>query len=275
MPFKSAEQVETAEGRQYHIGLKKGEVAPFILMCGDPARVEKASRYLGKKNEPVHHREYVTVTGSYEGVPVSVMATGMGPDNTEIAVVELSQIVKKATLIRIGSCGGLQKGMEVGDLALSTGAVRMENTTSFFVHEGYPAVAHHEVLSALIQAARELKHRHHVGITATAPGFYGAQARKVPGFQPRHSGLIEELAAQGVINVEMEASALFVLASLAGFRAGAVCAVFANRHANRFIGEKSMEEAETRCIETGLRAVKILNDSTIARSHDRTTKEEQ
>lgn len=258
MAFKSAEQVQTKEGRQYHIGLKPGDVAPYILMCGDPARVEKVSRYLKKVEAPIRHREYVTITGVYKGVPVSVMATGMGPDNTEIAVVELAQIVKEATLIRIGSCGALQRGMEVGDLAISTGAVRLENTTSFFVCDGFPAIAHHEVLSALIEAAKKLKRKHHVGITATAPGFYGAQARNVPGFKPRYPELIEELTQQKVMNVEMEASALFVLAGLVGFRAGAVCAVFANRHANRFIEEKMMKGAEMDCIETGLEAIEIL-----------------
>lgn len=258
MSFQSAEHVQTKEGRQYHIGLKKGQVAPYILLCGDPARVEKVGRHLKKKRAPIRHRDYVTVTGVYKGIPVSVMATGMGPDNTEIAVVELAQIVKEATLIRIGSCGALQKEMDVGELAISTGAVRLENTTSFFVCDGFPAIAHHEVLSALIQAAQELKHKHHVGITATAPGFYGAQARQVPGFKPRFPELMEELAKQKVMNVEMEASALFVLAGLAGFRAGAVCAIFANRHANRFIEEKRMKEAEEHCIETGLKAIEIL-----------------
>src|SRR3989338_4256231 len=93
--FHSAEIVKTAEGRQYHIGLAPGEVAPFILLCGDPARVEKAASLMDEVGKETSHREYVTVTGKYKGVPVSVMATGMGPVNTEIALVELSQVVEK------------------------------------------------------------------------------------------------------------------------------------------------------------------------------------
>ena len=155
--------------------------------------------------------------------------------------------------------GGLKKEVELGDLVVSTGAVRLENTTSFFVHEGYPAVPHYEVTLALIQAARENGFRFHAGLTATAPGFYGAQARNIPGFPPRDPDLLNKLAAQNVINIEMEASALFVLSQLKGFRAGAVCAVYGNRHANKFIDEKTMKEAERRCIETGLGAVKILS----------------
>lgn len=258
MSFKSAERVETAEGRQYHIGLAPGDLAPFVLLCGEPLRVERTAKYLRKTKKPVRSREYVTVTGEYEGVPVSVMATGMGPDNTEMAVVEMGQILKEATLIRIGSSGGLQKNMKLGELVISTGAVRLENTTRFFVEEGYPAVAHHEVTLALIQSAHDAGYRHHVGLTATAPGFYGAQSRRVPRFPPRFPELPKTLAAMKVQNFEMEASALFVLAGLAGFRAGAVCALYASRGENRFIGKKEMLQAEERCIRTGLGAVSLL-----------------
>lgn len=256
--FKSAERVQTASGKQYHIGLKPGDLAPTILLCGDPARVEKAARHLRKTGPAIRHREYVTVTGTYQGVPVSVMATGMGPDNTEIAVVEIAQIVNSPTLIRIGSSGGLQKEMDLGDMVISTGAVRLENTTNFFVCEGYPAVAHYEVVQALITAAKNLKFPFHVGLTATAPGFYGAQGRTVPGFKPKDPDIPKKLAEMNVKNLEMEASALFVLSTLAGFRAGAVCAIYANRHANRFIDEETMKKAEEKCILTGLKAAAIL-----------------
>lgn len=245
--------------KQYHIGLKPKDLAPYILLCGDPARVARVAKHFKRKRRPVSHREYVTVTGEYEGIPVSVMATGMGPDNTEIALVEIAQIVNKATLIRIGSCGGLKKGVEIADLVISTGAVRLENTTASYVCDGYPAVAHYEVTQALIQAAKELKFPYHVGITATAPGFYAPQGRKVKRFSPLDPELPQKLEKMNVTNMEMEASSLFILAHLAGFKAGAVCAVYANRHANKFIDSKTMKLAEARCIETGLRAVKILN----------------
>lgn len=258
MTFQSAEQVQTREQRQYHIGLKPGDLAPYILLCGDPARVDKVASRMTDTKPAISHRDYRTVTGKYEGVGVSVMATGMGPDNTEIALIEIAQIIEKATLIRIGSCGGLQKGVELADLVISTGALRLENTTSYYVDEGFPALAHHEVTHALIQAAKSLKHPYHVGITATAPGFYAPQGRTVPKFTPRHPDLPQQLEKMGVTNLEMEASCLFVLSHLAGFRAGCVCAVYANRYANQFIDEKTMQLAEARCIETGLRAVTLL-----------------
>ncbi len=256
--FKSAEIVATKEGKQYHIGCGPGDVAPNILLCGDPARAHRVARYFSEAGEPITAREYVTVTGKYHGMPMTVMATGIGTDNTEIAFIELSQIVKNPTIIRIGSSGALKKGIELGELVISTGAVRLENTSTAFVVEGYPAVANHEVVLALLEAARRNRFPHHVGLTATAPGFYGAQARKVPGFPPRDPELPAKLDAMNVSNFEMEASCLFTLASLSGARAGAVCAIYANRHKNEFIDGETMDAAEKRCIETGLAAFEVL-----------------
>lgn len=256
--FKSAELVSTQEGRQYHIGLAPGEVAPYILMCGDPARARRVAKYFDEAKREITSREYVTITGKYKGLPISVMATGMGPDNTEIAIVELSQIVKNPTFIRIGSSGALKKGIELADLVISTGGVRLENTSTNYVVEGYPAVANHEVILALLEAAKQLKCPYHVGLTATAPGFYGAQARNVPGFPPRNPELLGQLDQMNVSNLEMETSCLLTLATLAGHRAGAVCAIYANRHKNEFIDSETKDLAEKRCLETGLKAFEFL-----------------
>ncbi|MDO8526257.1 MAG: nucleoside phosphorylase [Deltaproteobacteria bacterium] len=257
--YLSAERVQTASGKQYHIGCGPGDLASYILLCGDPARVDKVAKLLKNVKPAIKHREYVSITGTWQGIPVSVMATGMGPDNTEIAVVEIAQIVESPTLIRIGSSGGLKKEAAIGDLAISTGAVRLENTTDFFVCDGYPAVAHHEVLLALIEAADQSNFSYHVGLTATAPGFYGAQGRTVPKFAPKDPELPKKLDSMNVINLEMEASVLFVLGNLAGLRTGAVCALYNNRHLNRFIDEATMKKAEAECIETGLKAIEILS----------------
>lgn len=257
--FQSAEIVATAEGRQYHIGLAPGEVAPFILLCGDPARARLIGKeYFEGARPEIANREYVTITGTSRGIPVTVMATGMGADNTEIAVVELLQIVKRPTMIRIGTSGGLRKGIELGDLVISSGAVRLETTSTAFVVEGYPALAHHEVVLALLDAAARVGTRHHLGLTATAAGFYGAQGRKIPGLMPRDPELPARLDAMNVANFEMEASCLFTLGALAGLRTGAVCAVVANRHANVFIDPQTKDRVERQCIETGLAAVETL-----------------
>ncbi|MBI3273324.1 MAG: nucleoside phosphorylase [Planctomycetes bacterium] len=256
--FHSAEIVKTGEGKQYHIGVRPGEAAPYILLCGDPARATRVSKYFDAVEYERSNREYRTYTGTYKGIPVTVMATGIGCDNTEIAVVELSQCVEQPTFVRIGSCGALKKEIKLADLVISSGAVRLENTSLYFVNEGYPAVAHYEVVLALLQAARARGLPHHLGLTATAPGFYGAQARKVPGFPPRFPDLEKDLERMNVSNFEMETSLLFTLASLRGVRAGAVCAAYANRHANTFIDTDTKDRAELSCIECGLGALEIL-----------------
>jgi uridine phosphorylase len=232
-------------------------VADAILLVGDPARADRVAGLWERVDLERRSREYVTYTGAHQGRRVTVMATGMGPDNTEIAVVELSQVVKSPTLIRCGSCGGLQPWVELGDLVISAGAYRLENTSLQFVGEGYPAVAHPELVLCLAQAAEEIGARCHVGVTATAPGFYGAQGRPVPGFPPRNPAVVEDLARQGVLNLEMETSCLLTLASLKGFRAGAVCAVYASRAHGTFVDPAEKDAAEGSCIQVGLRALHL------------------
>jgi uridine phosphorylase len=186
------------------------------------------------------------------------VSTGIGTDNVEIVIAEVLALVERPTFIRIGSCGALQPGMELGDLVISTGSVRLETTTNWFVHEGYPAVADYEAVLALVEAAEGLGHRHHLGITATAPGFYGAQGRPIPQLPIRYPDLADEMARQGVLNFEMEASAVLVLAGLGGCRAGVVCAVYANRRTGAFVEGDSKTRAEAAAIETGLESLRIL-----------------
>jgi|Deesub1362B_J571_1020462.scaffolds.fasta_scaffold11023_2 uridine phosphorylase len=253
-----AEVVSTKEGRQYHINLAPGELAEYIILVGDPARSHKTAKFFDQILLKRENREFITYTGLIDNIKVSVISTGIGTDNVEIVVIEASQIVKNPTFIRVGSCGGLQKHINCGDLVISTGAVRFENTSLYFVPEGYPAVASYEVVLALIEAAEKLGYPYHVGLTVTASGFYGAQGRKIPGFPLRFPNLVEELAERNVLNFEMESSTLFTLACVKGFRAGTVCAVYANRPKNEFIKPKEKEKAEENCIKTGIEAVKIL-----------------
>ncbi|HET7028650.1 MAG TPA: nucleoside phosphorylase [Candidatus Limnocylindrales bacterium] len=244
--------------RQYHIGLGPGELAEYILLPGDPDRPSRVAARFDSIEREHRHREFVSVTGMYRGQRVSVISTGIGTDNVEIVVAEVLAITAHPTFVRIGSCGSLQPGIGLGDLIVTTGAVRLESTTSFFVHDGYPAVADYEAVVALIEAADRLGHRVHVGITATAPGFFGAQGRPIPQLPIRYPDLAEEMARQRVLNFEMEASALLVLAGLAGCRAGVVCAVYAQRSTGAFVEGEQKERAEEACLETGLESLAIL-----------------
>jgi uridine phosphorylase len=244
--------------RQYHIGLGPGELAEYILLPGDPDRPQRVAARLDSIEREHRHREFASVTGTYRGERVSVVSTGIGSDNVEIVVAEILAITERPTLVRVGSCGSLQPEMDLGDLVVTTGAVRLESTSSFFVHDGYPAVADYEAVVALLEAASRLGHRHHVGLTATAAGFFGAQGRPIPQLPIRYPDLAEDMARQRVMNFEMEASALLVLAGLARVRAGVVCAVYANRITGDFVVGAQKDAAEAACLETGLEALLIL-----------------
>lgn len=257
--FESSEIVKDETGKQYHIGLGRDDISDKIVIVGDPERAKRVADYFETVRVSAQNREYVSFTGTYKGFELTVLSTGIGCDNTEIAVVELCQLRFPLTIIRCGSCGALQPDIEIGDLVISSGALRLENTSTFFVEEGYPAIASHEVILALLKSATDEHFPHHFGITATASGFYGAQGRQIPGFPVKNEGLLDGLTKQGIKNFEMESSTLFTLASLRGFRAGTVCVAFASRSRNEFIEPERKHEAESRAIKTSLRAFEILN----------------
>jgi uridine phosphorylase len=244
--------------RQYHIGLGPGELADYILLPGDQDRVERVASRFDSVERTHRHREFASATGLYKGLRVSCVSTGIGTDNVEIVISEILALVERPTFIRIGSCGALQPGMELGDLVISTGSVRLETTTNWFVHEGYPALAHHEAVLALVEAAEGLGLRYHTGITATAPGFYGAQGRPIPQLPIRYPDFADEMTRQGILNFEMEASAVLVLAGLGGCRAGVVCAVYANRRTGEFVEGDIKDRAEAAAMDTGLESLRVL-----------------
>jgi len=254
----SAQRMSEPNGRQYHIGAAPGEVARYLLLVGDPERAELAASRLRNVRFTSARRDFHLYTGDHDGLELSVMCVGMGPGCMEIAVVELCQIVERPTLIRAGSAGAIQSDIALGDLVITQGALRMESASLGYVDVGFPAFAHAEAQIALVRAADELGLPYHVGVTATAPGFFGAQGRVVPGFAPRHADLIAQLARQGVKNMEMETSCLLTLAALRGLRAGAVCATFANRQHDTLVDEPQRHKAQRDVIETALAALHHL-----------------
>jgi uridine phosphorylase len=255
---RSTADLPLTGGRQYHIALERGELAEYVLLVGDPGRVAKVADRWDSVELERSNREITTATGSYRGMRISAMSTGMGTDNVEIVLAEVMEITDRPTLVRVGSSGSLQPEIALGDLVISIGAVRLENTTDFYVHPGYPAIAHRDVVSALEAACRRLGFAHHLGLTATASGFYAPQGRAMRTLPVRYPQLAEELRRQGVANLEMESSALFVLASLAGLRAGTICAAYAQRIEGTFLEGAAKEAAEARCIDAGLAGIHLL-----------------
>jgi uridine phosphorylase len=250
--------VKDEEGRQYHIGLKKGELAENIVLVGDPARPDRVKKLFSKIYMETHVREFHTITGRIGELDISIMSTGIGPPNIEICMIEIMQVCSNPNIIRAGSCGGLQPFINVGDLVISTGSVRLEDTSNYFIPEGYPAIANYEVILALAEAADQKKLPYHIGLSASASGFYGAQGRNIPGIPIRVPNLCEELSKVQVLNMEMEASTLFNLAQILQFKVGMVCSVFANRTNNQFIINELKHKSEIDCVETAIKALAIL-----------------
>lgn len=240
---------------QYHLAVGPDDVADTVLLPGDPERIEKITDQWHSAEMMAEHREFRTATGEYDGTPISATSTGIGSPSAAIAVEELARVGVE-TFVRVGSCGAIQPGMNVGDLVITSGAIRQEGTSHEYIREDYPAVADDRVVSALVAAAEQLEYDYHVGITASTDSFYAGQGR--PGFEGFEAAgseeLVEECKEAGVLNFEMEASAILSLANLYGLRAGAVCTVYANRVTGEFRTEGENRAAETASLAAALLA---------------------
>ncbi|MGD9152505.1 MAG: nucleoside phosphorylase [Gammaproteobacteria bacterium] len=256
--IQNADVVSDVTGRQYHIALAPGELAEYIILVGEAKRAERAAALLDNITVEQHNREYRTFTGEYKGTPISVMSTGMGPGCIEIGMIEVFHVTKNPTFIRVGTCGSLQEQINLGDMVISSGAVRLEDTSTYFVHEGYPAIAHHEVIMALMMASEQQEIPYHVGLTATASGFYGAQGRKIPGIHVKNPDLPDQMAAMNVYNFEMESSTIFNLANMKGFRASTICEAVANRPKGTFIDPELKAKRETEALIIGFEAFRLI-----------------
>jgi len=254
--LRSASIPETEEKKQYHLLVKPGDVSRYVLLPGDPGRVVKIAKLWDKSWKVAEHREYTTYSGYYRGVFISATSTGIGAPSTAIAIEELARVGAN-TFIRVGTTGALHRSIKVGDLIISTAAVRLDGTSKQYVMPEYPAIASLDVTLALIAAAESLGARYHVGITASTDSFYVGQERPgyrdyLPSFQ---KGLINLLKQVNVLNFEMEAATIFTLASIYGLRAGAICATVANRETEEFIVDAGVEDA----IRVANEAVRILD----------------
>jgi len=241
----------STSGKQYHIACGKGDLAEYLLVPGDPDRVSKIAKFWDSAKEVSCHREFRSFTGVYKGVPISAISSGIGPACMSIVVNEASAIGVH-TFIRVGSSGAIQEGIKCGDLVISSAAVRLDGASNCYIMPEYPAAASYEVLLALVEAAENLGiSNYHVGVTATTSDFYAGQNRPT---KTKTANVLQVLQDAGVLNFEMETATLYTIASLYGLRAGAVCAVYANR----CTGEFKPGEGEENAIKVANEAVKIL-----------------
>jgi uridine phosphorylase len=206
---------------QYHVRVKEGDVGKYVLLPGDPGRCESIANYFDDSKFISFNREHKVFTGYLQGEMVSVVSTGMGCPSTAIAVEELIK-VGCHTFIRVGTSGAIQPHLNVGDIAIINAAIRDEGTSRQYLPIEYPAVADLQVTNSLVEASEKLAFTHHVGVSHTKDSFY---SEVEPDRMPMSSYLKERWnywVAGGAICSEMEASIVFILASIYRKRAGAV-----------------------------------------------------
>jgi uridine phosphorylase len=244
-------------GAQYHLHLSAGQIPSTILMPGDPGRVERMRQTWDAGVELAFHREFRSARGTYKGVEIGAISSGVGSPSLEIATHEFA-VIGGETVIRVGTCGALRAEIEPGDLIVPVAAVRRDGTSDRYLSLEHPAFADPEVYMALVEACERLGFRYHLGIVCSVSSFYVGQERPVTGgfWQAAVDGLIDDLQKAGVACLEMECSALFVLARLFGMRSGAVLGAVANRVTNAF-GDNGAEE---RSVAAANEAVAILDE---------------
>ncbi len=205
--------------RQHHIDLKTGDIAPTVLIPGDPGRVELFASLMDEAHKVTEKREYITYTGTKDNTPISCTSTGLGCPPTAIGVEELIRIGAK-NIIRIGTCGAIQPFLEPGHMIIATGAVRGEHTSEEFINMEYPAVADYRIVRALVDACEKLELPYHLGIIRSHDAFY----LESPWARGDYRKRLQPWVDMGVLALENESSTLFVVAGMQGIRAGTILA---------------------------------------------------
>ncbi len=243
--------------KQYHIQLQEGDVGRYVLLPGDPGRSEKIAGFFENPQLMAQNREYTTYTGTLLGEKVSVTSTGIGCPSTAIAMEELIKIGAD-TFIRVGTSGGMQPGTKTGEIAIVTAAIRDEGTTAHYLPMAFPAVADPDLVLALRQGAEKLTLPYRVGVSHSKDSFYGeTEAHRMP-VAEHLEGRWQAWVNGGAICSEMEASAIFIIASIHNARAGGVMMMVAKDE-----GLPKDEEGKKlfhgdRAIRTAVEAIKIL-----------------
>lgn len=246
-------------GKEYHIGVGKGDVGEYVLLPGDPKRSEKIAQYFDDAKLVGDSREYVTYTGYLNGKKVSVTSTGIGGPSASIAMEELVKCGAKY-FIRVGTCGGIDVNVKGGDLVIATGAIRFEGTSKEYAPIEFPAVSDLDITNALVKASKNLNQNYHVGVVQCKDAFYGQHR---PETLPNSHELLNKWDAWvklGTKASEMESAALFVVASYLGVKCGSIFLAVANQERAK-LGLENIQCHDTDvAIKTAIEAIKILID---------------
>jgi uridine phosphorylase len=242
---------------QPHIMCGVGDVADYVLLPGDPKRVERIASFFDEAKKVADYRGFITYTGKVDGIGITACSTGIGCPSTAIVVEELFKLGAK-TLIRVGTTGALQPNIDVGDIIVATGAVRSDGTSREYMPIEYPAVADFDIVSALLTASKDSPIKIHRGIIQSSDAFYAGS-----------NDTSTKLTEGNVLSVEMESSTLFTLAGIKRIKAGTILAVDGNLAKNIKKGEfeenektgeldQRVQRAIDEEIKIAIKAVKLL-----------------
>ena len=243
--------------RQYHIQVANGEVGRYVILPGDPKRCKKIAQYFEDSVMIADNREYITYTGTLDGVKVSVTSTGIGGPSAAIAMEELARCGAD-TFVRIGTCGGIQPEVKSGDIVVATGAVRMEGTSKEYAPIEYPAVADLMVVNALVSAAKEKGCEFYTGVVQSKDAFYGQHE---PEMMPAGYELINKWEAWkklGCLASEMETAALYIVAAKLHVRVGACFLVMANQEREKLGLENPVVHDTDKAVQVAVEAIRKL-----------------
>ncbi|MFA1611422.1 nucleoside phosphorylase [Halobellus rubicundus] len=237
--------------KQPHLLVESGDVHETALIPGDPGRVDRIADQCEDAETVAQNREYKVVNATYEGVPLTICSTGIGCPSAAIAVEELSAVGVE-TLIRVGTTGALQRGIEIGDMVVATGAAKEEGTSKRYEDSVIPAVPDYDVLSALVDSAEANGEDVHVGPIVSDDAFYN-----------ENDAYVEEWEAANLLCVEMEAAAVFSLARRKGLAAGAICTVDGNLVEGTQKGADSDSELPEKAKNNVERAISLTLDAVV------------
>lgn len=264
-PSRRSREKTGARGRSsYHLGLDAKAIrgAKVALIPGDPDRVPAlaSTHPIEKAEEIAWKREFRTWLGYVEDWPVLITSTGIGGPSTSIVLDELAQLGVE-TFIRVGTTGAIQPDIKLGDVIITTGAVRLDGASTHYAPIEYPAVSHHELVGALIEAARSLGIPYHVGITCSSDTFYPGQERRdsFTGYIPRRfQGATDEWRRLHVLNYEMEAATVLTLCAAFGLRGACVTGVVVRRVEREHITKRGLISGEKNALSVAAKALEIL-----------------
>lgn len=202
--------------RMPHICLTCDRVAQFAILPGAPERVDAIAKHMTQVEALEWNREFKSVIGTYQGIRILVVSTGIGGPSTAIVVEELAKLGVKC-MIRIGSCGALEPSLRVGDLVLVQGAVREDGTSKSYIEACYPAIPDYDVLQATVESAREIGIRHTVGVIRSHDMIYNDEKERVYAYWGK----------RGVVASDMESATLFVVGKLRGIQTASILNVVA------------------------------------------------